>query len=77
MVHSLVNSLGLLNEAALPGRKIQIVKPQRATLQALSVYHSKDYLEFILSSKEPTNHEDAVLIASEYGLEDVSKQTQF
>lgn len=71
MVHSLVNSLGLLKEASSPGRKVQIINPKCATSQALSVYHSKDYLEFVLNESS----ENAVSTASEYGLEDVSKLT--
>lgn len=75
MVHSLINALGILKDNPTRPRRIQVVNPSRATRQALSTYHSKDYLDFILdaSSQQKAQLEDSEsnrLLALEFGLED-------
>lgn len=48
-----------------------MVAPSRATKQALSMYHSKDYLDFVLQSPSERNVDDREVLA-EFGLEDAS-----
>ncbi|KAJ7582697.1 hypothetical protein C8J56DRAFT_227578 [Mycena floridula] len=73
MVHSLHQSLGLLSQGhASLTRIMRVVEPGRATRKDLEIYHSSDYLDFILDPKNCNNtseSEEASAI-SEFGLED-------
>jgi histone deacetylase 8 len=69
LTHSLISSLGLLSSES--NKRIRVVKPARATHKDLSVYHSRDYLDFVLNPATATT--EAVLNFNvEFGLEDVS-----
>ncbi|KAF5345921.1 hypothetical protein D9758_011417 [Tetrapyrgos nigripes] len=52
LVHSLVNSLGLFSSASAE-RRLQVVNPRRASYRDLAVYHSREYLDFVLNPKHP------------------------
>ncbi|KAK7437922.1 hypothetical protein VKT23_018357 [Stygiomarasmius scandens] len=61
LVHSLINALGLLSNTRST-RRIQVINPRRAAYKDLAIYHSKEYLDFVLnpSDEEPES----------FGLED-------
>ncbi|KAL4254406.1 Histone deacetylase domain superfamily protein [Abortiporus biennis] len=72
LVHSLTKELGLLSTGKNHLAQLRILRPSPATLEDLSSYHTKDYLEFILNEKNfegideysgPSDH-------TEYGLEE-------
>lgn len=71
MVHSLVNALGLLSSASVSEtRRIQVVHPTRATHKDLLMYHTNDFLDFVL---DPKNSQESVSnreVNAEFGLED-------
>ncbi|TFK47551.1 Arginase/deacetylase [Heliocybe sulcata] len=68
IIHSLASSLGLLSNAPNTSGEIRVVKPTPASYQDLAVYHSRDYLDFVLDPKNSQGLE--VAEAAEYGLED-------
>jgi len=53
-----------------PNKSIQLVKPTRASYRDLSLYHSCDYLDFVL---DPRNSDDGVenTANATFGLEGV------
>ncbi|THU92818.1 Arginase/deacetylase [Dendrothele bispora CBS 962.96] len=63
LVHSLVDSLGLFSNSSSSApdsaarRRIQIINPKRASYKDLAAYHSRDYLEFVLSPWGTSNHD--------------------
>ncbi|KAF9262290.1 Arginase/deacetylase [Marasmius fiardii PR-910] len=66
LVHTLVKDLGLLSPSYSDTCRIQIVRPRIATHNDLEVYHSKQYLYFLLG--EGDSDSDAFL--EDFGLED-------
>ncbi|KAF9521808.1 hypothetical protein CPB83DRAFT_878428 [Crepidotus variabilis] len=77
LVHSLINSLGLLNPKFSEKKRVQVVTPRKATYKDLAVYHTRDYLEAVLNPKNGSLSDkfkglsvDAVEIDREFGLED-------
>jgi hypothetical protein len=76
MVHSLVSSLGLLENgpAAHGTPQIQVIKPARASYKDLALYHSRDYLDFVLNPENSSTDdtEDAPMSQNiDFGLQDV------
>ncbi|EGN92545.1 hypothetical protein SERLA73DRAFT_65582 [Serpula lacrymans var. lacrymans S7.3] len=72
LVHSLASSLGILvPKQKHNGQHIRLIRPNRATLKDLSVYHTRDYLDFSLN---PDNHSENVQQepneSADFGLED-------
>jgi histone deacetylase 8 len=55
-------------------RRLQVVNPGRATYKDLAIYHSRDYLDFVLdpknSTRELSSNSDE---ANDFGLEDVRR----
>ncbi|KAH8115473.1 histone deacetylase 8 [Phellopilus nigrolimitatus] len=52
LVHSLINSLGLLTASMDSGiAAFRLVRPRLASVQELCVYHDTDYVDFVLNSK--------------------------
>lgn len=68
LVHSLVLELGLLS-AGTPG--LQLVAPTRASYKDLAVYHSRDYLDFVLNPQNSSRADGGVDAGFEFGLQDV------
>ncbi|KAF8634841.1 hypothetical protein AX17_004091 [Amanita inopinata Kibby_2008] len=67
LVHSLIKSLGLLSTNVAGRRRLEIIKPQPATLKDLAQYHDRDYLDFVLSPKGAETERNLI---AEWGLED-------
>jgi histone deacetylase 8 len=67
MVHSLISSIGLMSSDFSDTKRIQVINPIKATYKELALYHSRDYLEFVL---DPTNSGSSEG-NTEFGLEDV------
>lgn len=78
MVHALVKAYDLPSLCSFEGVKfLQILRPTRATARDLSVYHSCDYLDYVLDAKNSLGHLStssprASDTVAELGLEDVS-----
>lgn len=71
-MHALVNAMGLMSPEFSNTRQIQLVNPGRATYKDLAVYHSRDYLDFVLDPENSTrgvsgNSDET----NDFGLEDV------
>lgn len=74
-MHSLINSLGIINPNFSRTRRIQVVTPRKATFNDLAVYHTRDYLEIVLSRSETAEYQQTdAQINQEFGLEDVSRK---
>ncbi|KAI0937662.1 hypothetical protein AcW1_001515 [Taiwanofungus camphoratus] len=70
LVHSLVKAYGLLNPQSNDQQsRLQLLRPVPADYKALSAYHSRDYLEFVLSPQK-SPHSDGASQQTEYGLEE-------
>lgn len=67
MVHSLISSTGLMSNEFSATKRIQVINPIKATYKELGLYHSRDYLDFVL---DPTNSGSSEG-NTEFGLEDV------
>ncbi|KAJ4473067.1 histone deacetylase 8 [Lentinula aciculospora] len=65
LIHSLANAFGLLSPEYPSTRRLQVISPRLATIEDLSVYHARDYLQAVLHVEE-TDPESLV----EFGLED-------
>ncbi|KAG7094726.1 hypothetical protein E1B28_005546 [Marasmius oreades] len=65
-VHTLVKDLELLSPSYSATRRIRVVRPRTATYEDLEVYHSKEYLNFLLGEGEP----DPDALPEDFGLED-------
>ncbi|KIY49909.1 Arginase/deacetylase [Fistulina hepatica ATCC 64428] len=66
-IHTLAHALGLLSSrtsTSSSSRIIRIVNPQVASYNDLAAYHSREYLDFVLSSTS------GLEFSSEFGLED-------
>lgn len=72
-MHSLINTLGILNPDFSKSRCLQVVTPRRASFRDLAVYHTRDYLEMVLNQK--TGNEDLdsniPIDLNDFGLQDV------
>lgn len=67
LVHSLVSALGLIsNHGGSETHRMQVANPRRATLQDLELYHSKEYLDYVLDQ----NAVEDERLSAELGLED-------
>lgn len=72
IVHSLVSALGLMASEFSSARKLRVITPRKATYKDLAVYHTRDYLDFVLDpSKSDGVETDSVAADTEFGLEDV------
>lgn len=71
MVHSLIKALGLLTPSQDGLATIRPMGPVRATLKDLSAYHTDDYLQFILDSKNVSKRNISAEHITEFGLEEV------
>ena len=71
MVHALISAFRL---SSLEGQRLlQIFKPGQASLKDLSVYHSRDYLDYVLDAENSASSPDGLTeVTAEYGLEDVN-----
>ncbi|KAF9502195.1 histone deacetylase complex protein [Pleurotus eryngii] len=68
IVHSLVDALGLLAPSYSLSRRLVAVTPKRTSPNTLAMYHTQDYLDFILN---PENTADVdVTNMADFGLED-------
>jgi histone deacetylase 8 len=74
LVHALISAFRLSSLEAPEGKKLlQVLRPSRASLKDLSVYHSRDYLDYVLDAKNSSSSLDGpVEVTTEFGLEDVS-----
>jgi histone deacetylase 8 len=67
--------MGLMSPEFSSIKRIQVINPGRAEFKDLSVYHSRDYLDFVL---EPKNSNSVSVVeaevTAEFGLEDVRSQ---
>lgn len=64
--------MGLMLSEFSESRRLQVINPRRATMKDLSVYHSRDYLDFVLDSGISSQKEQStILVNAEFGLEDV------
>jgi histone deacetylase 8 len=74
IVHALVSAMGLMSPEFSNTRRIQVVNPGRATYKDLTIYHSRDYLDFVLdpknSMRELSTNSDRT---NKFGLEDVRR----
>ncbi|PPQ68447.1 hypothetical protein CVT26_006034 [Gymnopilus dilepis] len=71
IVHSLVSALGLMASEFSSARKLRVITPRKATYKDLAVYHTRDYLDFVLDpSKSDGVDTDSVAADTEFGLED-------
>ncbi|KAF8870964.1 histone deacetylase complex protein [Gymnopilus junonius] len=72
IVHSLIKSLGLMDADSSGKRRLQVVTPRKATYRDLAVYHTRDYLDFVLNSSKSDSAETdgGFSINAEFGLED-------
>lgn len=78
IVHSLINSLGLMNPSFSQARRLRVVTPRRATYRDLAVYHTRDYLEMVLGHEKLRNpQQDSDVLNKEFGLEDVRQLFSF
>ncbi|KJA14845.1 hypothetical protein HYPSUDRAFT_413674 [Hypholoma sublateritium FD-334 SS-4] len=72
IVHSLVSSLGLLNNTTTTcKRRLEVISPRKATYKELAAYHTRDYLEVVLdrtSDRQRSGSEPG--LNAELGLED-------
>ncbi|KAJ3996432.1 histone deacetylase complex protein [Lentinula boryana] len=66
LVHSLANALGLLSQDYSLHTRLQVIKPEPATLDDLRIYHARNYIDAILLTVEPGTESDS----AEFGLED-------
>jgi len=77
IVHALVTTMGIMSPNFSNTRRIQVVNPTRATYKDLAVYHSRDYLDFVLNPRHsirelPVNSHGA---HEKFGLEDVRRDS--
>ncbi|KAF8656535.1 hypothetical protein AX16_002499 [Volvariella volvacea WC 439] len=71
MVHSLINSLGLLSPNYSSSRRIQVITPRKATYRELISYHSREYMDYILDPENASRtHASRIESDVEFGLED-------
>lgn len=54
-------------------KKLQVVTPRKATYKDLAVYHTRDYLDFVLDASKSSNAgaDSGFSMDVEFGLEDV------
>ena len=73
LVHSLIHSLGLLSPSYSTDRKLAPLTPKRALRDALSMYHTNDYLDFVLNPRRSAEAEEegGSSNSADFGLEDV------
>lgn len=69
MVHSLVKAYGLLSPHSSTNTQLRMLPPSPAGINDLAVYHTRDYLEFVLNSK--TTVKPTYTSRAEFGLEEV------
>lgn len=71
LVHSLVKSYGLLASPDDAPCRVRVIPPVLASMDALAMYHSREYLEFIL---DPRNCSADAMAADleRFGIEEVS-----
>lgn len=74
VVYALVSAMSLMSPEFSNTRRIQVVNPRRATYKDLAIYHSRDYLDFVLDPKNSmrglsANSDEA----NNFGLEDVRR----
>jgi len=70
LVHTLVKELGFLSSSSSFPRSLSPLRPVPASMADLSVYHTRDYLDFVLNPdnhKEPNDHSQS---SAEFGLEE-------
>ncbi|KAJ8469205.1 hypothetical protein ONZ45_g16967 [Pleurotus djamor] len=72
LVHSLIHSLGLLSPSYSSYRKLAPLTPKRALRDALSMYHTNDYLDFVLNPRRSAESEEegGSPNSADFGLED-------
>lgn len=72
-MHSLVKAFGLLAPRSKDSpSRLQVINPAPAEYKDLSAFHTRDYLDFVLDSKnasEPDFDDDSQQV--EFGLEEV------
>ncbi|KAH8100349.1 histone deacetylase 8 [Cristinia sonorae] len=70
LVHSLVKAFGLFSPK--PGSRTQLrpLRPIPATMSDLAVYHTRDYLDFVLDGKNAVKAAPGTPSRAEFGLED-------
>lgn len=76
VVHALVSTMGLMSPEFSNTRRIQVVNPGIATYKDLCIYHSRDYLDFVLDPKNSMPElcaNSQVDGANAFGLEDVRR----
>ncbi len=62
IVHSLVSSLGLMTNTAIScKRRLQVISPRQATYKELAAYHTRDYLEVVLTKHRKNKAREANL----------------
>lgn len=69
MVHNLAKAFGLLSPRQDTSTQIRLLRPTPATVNDLAIYHTRDYLEFVLNSRNAAKREDST--QAEFGLEEV------
>ncbi|TFK41576.1 histone deacetylase 8 [Crucibulum laeve] len=72
IVHSLISSLGLMKPDFSTTSRLQVINPRRATYKELAVYHSRDYLDFVLEARHIDSSPASLCTGTntEFGLED-------
>ncbi|KAJ8516108.1 hypothetical protein ONZ45_g6551 [Pleurotus djamor] len=72
LVHSLIHSLGLLSPSYSSDPKLAPLTPKRALRDALSMYHTNDYLDFVLNPRRSAEAEEegGSSNSADFGLED-------
>ncbi|CAK5272980.1 unnamed protein product [Mycena citricolor] len=68
LVHTLARTLGLFSPTTDSSRALILVPPQKAQSAQLGMYHTKEYLDFILNEANANSSEDVT--KAEFGLED-------
>ncbi|KAJ7255215.1 histone deacetylase complex protein [Mycena rebaudengoi] len=68
LVHTLARALGLFDREFSPSRAIVLVPPLSAGFSELNIYHTKEYLDFVLDPLNVENGDDGT--KTELGLED-------
>lgn len=76
LVHSLISAFRLTSIEHSNGQmRLQVLKPTQASDKDLYVYHSRDYIDYVLdaanSGRSDTLADSELEVTAEFGLEDV------
>ena len=67
-MHGLISAMGIISPEFMAAKLMQIINPTKATYKDLAMYHSREYLDFVL---DPENSRYEASPKNDFGLEDV------